>query len=317
MPQTVLRYPLKIFTEETDYLQIDMQEYRSIGGGSPTDDSSEIGSSTSFNPTSLTSDPRSRFRRNSTKRPISTVLLPIPSTIQDGNAVRYNDDELNSITAAAAAGAANMMRGVADGGLKIQTQIDNFKKSMTSALNQSGLNLGNTQDLITKYLAGQAVGIFGGNITVQQLLARQQGEIFNPNMELLFSGPTLRAFKFQFKMMPRNKDESDQVKRIIRTFKKNMAPKTNKSNLFLNTPNIFELRYRQGATEHKFLHKFKQCVLQDVAINYTGEGNYATYDDGTPISMVMDLTFKELEPIYDIDYNDPITGLPRDSTVGY
>ncbi len=317
MPQTVLRYPLKIFTEETDYLQIDMQEYRSIGGGSPTDDSSEISSSSSFNPTSLTSDPRSRFRRNSTKRPISTVLLPIPSTIQDGNAVRYSDDELSSITAAAAAGAANIMRGAAGGGLNIDNQIKRFKESMTSALNQSGLNLGNTQDLITKYLAGQAVGIFGGNITVQQLLARQQGEIFNPNMELLFNGPTLRAFKFSFKMMPRNRDESEQVKNIIRTFKKGMSPKTVQSRAFLKTPNIFELRYRQGRTEHRFLNKFKQCFLQDISVNYTGEGNYATYGDGTPISMIMDLTFKELEPIYDIDYDDQYTGLPRDSTVGY
>ena len=161
------------------------------------------------------------------------------------------------------------------------------------------------------------MGIFGGNISLQQILARQQGEIFNPNMELLFGGPTLRAFKFSFKMMPRNRDESDQVKSIIRTFKKGMSPKTGQTRAFIKTPNIFELRYRQGRTEHRFLNKFKQCFLQDISVNYTGEGNYATYGDGTPISMIMDLTFKELEPIYDIDYDDPISGLPRDSTVGY
>ena len=27
-----------------------------------------------------------------------------------------------------------------------------------------------------------------------------------------------------------------------------------------------------------------------------GEGTYATYDDGTPVSMIMDLTFQEIEP---------------------
>ena len=313
MPQTVLRYPLKIFTEETDYLQVDVQEYVPLGGGSPA---GELDSSTTFRATSLLSNPRDRFRRNSTKRPISTVLLPIPSTIQDGNAVSYKDDELNSLTAAGAAGASNLMTGAAAKG-SIDDKINNFKTSMSSALKDSGISLGSAQDLITKYLAGQAVGIFGGNITVQQLLARQQGEIFNPNMELLFGGPTLRAFKFSFKMMPRNRDESDQVKNIIRTFKKGMSPKTNQSNTFLRTPNVFELRYRQGSTEHRFLNKFKQCFLQDISVNYTGEGNYATYEDGTPISMIMDLTFKELEPIYDIDYDDPITGLPRDSTVGY
>ena len=307
MPQTVLRYPLKVFTEETDYLQIDVQEYVPIGSGR--------GATTNFQ--SLTSAPEDRFRRNSTKRPISTVLLPIPANIQDGNAVNYNDDQLNSLTAAGAAGAMNFMKGSADAGLNFEEQKKNFERSVQGIVNDSGVNLSVAQNLVNKYLAGQAVSLFGGNVTLQQLLARQSGEIFNPNMELLFNGPTLRAFKFSFKMMPRNRDESDQVKNIIRTFKKNMSPKTGQTRAFLDTPNIFELRYRQGRTEHKFLNKFKQCFLQDVSVNYTGEGNYATYGDGTPISMIMDLTFKELEPIYDIDYEDPITKLPRDNTVGY
>ena len=36
---------------------------------------------------------------------------------------------------------------------------------------------------------------------------------------------------------------------------------------------------------------------------YTGEGVYSTYDDGTPVSMILDLSFKEIQPIYDIDYD--------------
>ena len=311
MAQTVLRYPLKVFTEQTDYLQIDVQEYVPVGsqggrhiGGKPR--------------VSLARNPRERFRRLSNKRPISTVLLPMPSNLQDGNSVSYNDSQMNSITAAAIGGFTGAAKaGQAKSG---SDALEGVKKVFGATAVESGvagLGMGNATDLATKYLAAQAVNIFGANVTLEQIMARQTGEIFNPNMELLFSGPTLRAFKFQFKMMPRNRDESDQVKRIIRTFKKNMAPKTNRSNLFLNTPNIFELRYRQGESEHKFLHKFKQCVLQDIAINYTGEGNYATYDDGTPISMVMDLTFKELEPIYDIDYDDPDTNEPLDNTVGY
>ena len=57
-------------------------------------------------------------------------------------------------------------------------------------------------------------------------------------------------------------------------------------------------------------NKFKQCFLQDVGVNYTGDGTYATYHVGTPVSMQMDLTFKELEPIYDSDYkNDDKIGV--------
>ena len=38
--------------------------------------------------------------------------------------------------------------------------------------------------------------------------------------------------------------------------------------------------------------------------NYTGAGTYATYGDGTPVSIIMNLQFKEIEPIYDIDYEN-------------
>tara|TARA_Y100000361_G_scaffold122519_1_gene114791 strand:- start:505 stop:801 length:297 start_codon:yes stop_codon:yes gene_type:complete len=89
-----------------------------------------------------------------------------------------------------------------------------------------------------------------------------------------------------------------------------MSPKTvpNKEGatgtLFLKTPSIFELTYMQGGKKHNFLHNFKQCFLENMSVNYTGEGTYATYDDGTPISMIMDLQFKETEPVYDSDYDD-------------
>jgi hypothetical protein len=155
---------------------------------------------------------------------------------------------------------------------------------------------------LNRYFAAQAVNIFGANVTPDQLLARSSGQIFNPNMELLFNGVTLRSFRFSFKMTPRDENESLQIKSIIRSLKKNMAPKSGGN--FLSTPNIFELVYRKGNRDHPFLHKFKQCALTDMSVNYTGENVYATYADGTPISMVMDLSFKELAPIYDTDYAD-------------
>ena len=139
-------------------------------------------------------------------------------------------------------------------------------------------------------------------------------------MELLFNSPTLRNFRFSFKMTPRSPEEAEQCKLIIRSFKMNMAPKVTSGrggqSLFLNTPNVFELRYKSGIANHPFLHRFKQCFLTDISVNYTGEGVYATYENREPVSMIMDLTFKELEPIYDQDYFDAV-GLDADSTVGY
>ena len=100
----------------------------------------------------------------------------------------------------------------------------------------------------------------------------------------------------------------------------NMAPKVTSgrgtASLFLNTPNVFELRYKSGAANHPFLHRFKQCFLTDINVNYTAEGVYATYEGREPVSMIMNLTFKELEPIYDQDYFDA-GGFDADDTVGF
>jgi len=321
----VLRYPLKMFAEGTDYLQIDMMDYVPVATKATFTETETLIDSDydPNNPNSITRevvlkdtyqsytrDGAQGFRRNSNKQPLGTILLPIPSNIQDGNSVNYTDDSMNTLVGAALGGTEGLMTGVGQAvkDLDPQAAVNSFLKNVEGTLDASGLTLANAQDLATKYFAAQGINIFGGNVTLNQLLARQGGQIFNPNMELLFNSPSLRNFTFSFKMTPRSADESDEVKSIIRFFKRGMAPKANGNGLFLRTPNVFELRYRQGNGEHKFLHRFKQCFLTNISVNYTGDGVYSTYNDGTPVSMIMTLMFKELAPIYDIDYDEYTTG---------
>lgn len=296
----VLRYPYEALTDSTDYLQIDISTYTKIGPklvNSPVDNRVNVGNN-------LVGDTKSQdLSTTSFKSNTGTILLPMPSNIQDGNSVSYADDSLNGLVA----GAVSKVTGV----LNVDITSANAGKQLTGGIAGLVEMLANP-DVKTAYmrsLAAQAVSIFGGNVTVDQLLARETGEIFNPNMELLFNGVTLRAFKFSFKMTPRNAKESQQIRLIIRSLKQNMAPKSGTNDNFLSTPNIFELRYRQGNNDHDFLHKFKQCFLTDIAVNYTGENVYATYADGSPISYVMDLSFKEIAPIYAGDYNDNDLGV--------
>ena len=37
-------------------------------------------------------------------------------------------------------------------------------------------------------------------------------------------------------------------------------------------------------------------------INYTNSGTYTSYSDGTPVNIRMDVTFKEINPVYAEDY---------------
>ena len=120
-------------------------------------------------------------------------------------------------------------------------------------------------------------------------------------------------------MTPRDENESTQVKSIIRSLKKNMSARMGDTKadglgrLYIKTPNIFELAYKKGNKLHPFLNRFKQCALSDMSVNYTGENVYATYNDGTPISLVLNLTFKELVPIYQEDYNDSAFNIPGEN----
>ena len=302
IPPRSLRYPVnEEIHNTTDYLKIDIVEYKPVGK-------------------KLVSSPGSR--RANGKNILHSIILPIPPNIQDGNAVSYSDSSMNGLTAALAGGSTDLMKGLPEV-LSGKKTIGDVGGDLGKRLEQSGLDLGTTQDLITKQLAASAASVFGGNVSLSQLQARQEGNIFNPNMELLFNGPTLRSFRFSFKMTPRSQNESIAVRDIINTFKRSMAPKTmttgtgNSQSLYLKTPDIFEIRYKKGVDDHPFLNTFKQCFLENMSVNYTGEGTYATYGDGTPISLVMNLSFKELEPIYDIDYDDDTSGSKRKTGVGF
>ena len=318
----VLRYPMEALSDTTDYLQIDIVEYKSakeLSGGNNSfttgPGSRNIGQSTGRK--GLTSKGLATKRLKDR----GTIILQMPSSIQDGNSASYGESKMNTIMGAAAGAVKETMTGVGEAignAPNIEKAVKNgleAGKDAFSGLRDSEGILGGAKTLLTNQLTASALGALGGNVSAADLLARSTGQMFNPNMELLFNGPTLRSFRFSFKFTPRNAKEAEQVKLIIRTFKSNMAPKVDASTqisgnaLFIKTPNVFELRYRRGIQNHPFLHKFKQCFLTDVSVNYTGEGVYATYDDSTPISMQMDLTFKELEPIYNTDYEDSDVGV--------
>ena len=321
---SVYRYPLKAFTDKTDYLQIGVVEYTPIGKDerieiletSKNEKGEEVIDPKKKKPIQIKSLTSNSGARRNTKRVKETILLPIPASIQDGLTVSYGESSLNSIVGAAAAGVMGVMEEGANGKTvgEIATNVGNAAGNALNSIIASGGNLENIKGFATRSLASRALKIFNANITPNQILARQEGRILNPNMELLFNGPTLRSFRFSFKMTSRNREESIQIRNIIRCFKKNMVPKVSTDrDLFLSTPNVFELTYRQGSREHSFLNKFKQCFLEDISVNYTGEGSYSTYGDGTPVSMIMDLTFKEIQPIYSSDYEHESSG----TGVGY
>ena len=141
--------------------------------------------------------------------------------------------------------------------------------------------------------AGVVAGI-GGQ------LIRRQGAIQNPNIELLFSNPELRNFRFDFNLSPRNAKEAQTVKQIIRTFKQSSAARRTVKGYFLRTPLIYQIEYINNAYN---LNRFKECALTEFSTDYTPNGNYSTFRDGTMTQYKISLSFRELDPVFNDDYD--------------
>ena len=217
----------------------------------------------------------------------ATVILPIPGGIGSNNTTEWNSTTMNALDAAKAQFIMKTGESGAGDALKeVQKKFENA-------------NLG---DLKTALINAIASGAGQGN----DLLARTSGQIFNPNMEVLFKGPAVRDFSFNFQLAPRNEKEAKTVLQIIRFFKQGMAPIRTEGNLFLKTPHIFELKYTHKGGEHKGLNKFKECALTGCQIDYTPDANYSTFEDGVMTSYGMTLGFKELTPIYNDDYGKQV-----------
>ena len=255
-----------------------------------------------------------QFQRKKSKIK-GSVTLPIVTGIEDTNRVDWQGATLNPIQALGASGALGVFQGIAEG----QGVTDVFGTAAGAVRDASQKMAGGAgsdiRNAINVYLAQRAVG-------AQGLLSRATGAVLNPNLEMLFGGPSLRNFAFTFTLSPRDAEEADQVRKILRFFKQGMSVKTTASNVFLKAPNVFDIQYQTFNTEgqqivHPSINIIKTCALLSCNVQYTPNNTYMTYEDPfrTMTAYQLTLSFGELDPIYDNDYKD--LDKNQDQVIGY
>jgi hypothetical protein len=222
------------------------------------------------------------------------VIFPMQPQLSETNAVNWSDDQLNPMQAILGDAAQGIIQGAGDLDFKtISNSFGDLYSRVGEAFNEPTL-----KQAVAAYFAGQAVGA--------NLQGRMTGQVINPNLELLFNGPNLRTFNFNFRLTPRTPEESEQIREIIFAFKRNMSVQRSQSNIFLRSPRLFQLQYiyksgkggKDGA-QHPYLNKFKPCALTNFAVNYTPDGSYATYDEtGSLTAYDLNMSFSEILPIY-------------------
>ena len=341
----VLQYPIDLDTDLQDYFEIQIFKYRAAGStpsvttnsqgyttdkdGNTKNAPSSGGGQGGYFANSNRRGNRQNFRLQDLQ---STIQLPIPPSVKDMNSVGFGGEKMSGFVSEIAGPL--MSKFLGDSGIseenkasileKAQATGGNFIKAIKDVVGETiegGTKLlGNDQFVrlqTLRSLAQAASSRFGINFDVDQAITRTTGAVRNPNLELLFNGPSLRSFSFTIRFTPRDEYEAKRVRMIIRALKQHSVVKKNpttlnpsgaSNNFLLGTPDVFKLRYIKARTQKdiKGLNKFKTCALTDMSVDYTGEvGRFAAYEvDSQPITTLISLSFTELAPIYDVDYEE-------------
>ena len=233
------------------------------------------------------------------KKRRGVVSLPMQPGISESNSVGWGEDELNPLQIAGAQIAGDAIEAGANAfsgqGFDLSGLISKAAATGNAALGAIDGNL------IKAYFAQQAIGA--------NIIGRSTGLTINNNLEVLFNGPQLRTFSYNYRFTPREPKEADKIRQIIRFFKKSMAPKRSSSRIFLKSPDVFKLKYTfKNGDSHPFLNNIKICALSSFTVDYTPDGSYSTYEDdggrgdGSMTSYQVSLGFKEMTPIYNDDF---------------
>lgn len=289
-----LRYPKDVaMKENSDYVMFEFYEYKPpFQNINRADTKAKAGPLGAYNESAMSS-------RLYDKTSGKTIVLYMPEDISTGYKANWTGKAFSNIgrDALTTAGSGNAGQLLSNIATSTETIVDQF-------IPNAGAKV--IQEVIGK--------ITGESIEANDIFASTRGVILNPNVELLFSGIDLRNFSLNFKMVPRNQSEAQMIKDIIKEFKKSMLPKFAKgtelplstllaspqsiSNNFIRVPDVCKVSFMRGGNLNTDVTQYKMCAITQVDVNYTPDGAYATYDDGSMVAIQLSLSFQETKLIF-------------------
>lgn len=112
---------------------------------------------------------------------------------------------------------------------------------------------------------------------------------------MLFQGIEFRTFDMSFTFTPYSAKEAEDVKKIIKLFRKYAAPSASTAfaGMFWVPPAFFNVDFRFQGKTNPNLPKLQKCVIESIDVNYAPNG-WTTHTDGAPVQTTMTITFKEI-----------------------
>lgn len=233
--------------------------------------------------------------------PTTSLLLPMPQDLSTENINTWQGKSFTSIgrAAVAAIGAGNFSN------LADLAKNSDIWTAFKTAIDTAGLN--------------KIPGV-GGNLGMNDISGSTRGIILNPNAEVLYEAPNLRELGMVFKMVPQSQTDADNILKICQIFRFASSPSYGVTNTdlenfidpeasqgsknaakgvnFIHVPKLCKFTFMTGSETNKKIPQYKPCAITRVEVNYTPDGTYATYSDGTPVAIELSLRFMETKIIF-------------------
>lgn len=233
-----------------------------------------------------------------TKRTSGAVCLYMPDTLAfDGNQ-SYSEIALGDSVAGAFASGAFSLADAA--------RSEAAKKGVSNPMSSV---LGGLADQVSKAASSAATskGISGTEELRKAAMQAKIGIATNPMMELIYSKPEFRSFRFDFMFYPRNSKESEDAQKIVELFKFHFSPEILKSSngYFLVPPSQFDIKFYYNGAENPNIEQTTTAVMTSISCDYAPNG-WAAYElpgspkpglgaTGSPVAIRLTMNFKEIE----------------------
>jgi len=220
-----------------------------------------------------------------------TIALYMPDTV----AVQYNH-RYSEVDATTEMGDIGKYASIGGGitGNNIVDQVKGLAENVFSQ-NPTSFNQAATAELVTSF--AEKAGAVGAGFT--DLALKSLGKAVNPHAEMIFKATENREYQFTFDLIPRSQAETIDIYNIIKTFKAFAAPEVTAESggRYWIPPAQFDIKFYFRNEENPVIAKISTCVLKSIIVNYGAAGAWATFQDGAPLHINLQLSFTETDII--------------------
>lgn len=210
-----------------------------------------------------------------------SIVLYAPQSISVNDGMGYGNFDLGVI--------GSMLRNSVESG---EINSENFKSRLEANLGVAGNSGGLTSALIAKALSNRGLG---GSVVDAFADASlfNAGKALNPNTVLQFTGPQLRTFGFEFRMVAQSASESATIKQIVDGFRTRMYASKD-GDFVLNYPDIWQVKFNIGNAQ--YIPSYAESYLTSLNTVYNSSGNMY-HSDGSPTDVTVQIQFSEFKAL--------------------